>query len=691
MTSTSVEPGESGVEVGVAPLRVVTAASLFDGHDAAINVMRRLIQSRGAEVIHLGHNRGVAEVVRAAIQEDADAVAISSYQGGHVEYFRYMVEMLRERGAGGIRVFGGGGGTITPTEIAELQALGVERIYHPNDGLELGLEGMIDDLVARASKQRRGVSPSVLEGPPTQIYDNDLAIAETLSALEDGVLVGDALDERLTAWETAGAATPVVGITGTGGAGKSTVTDEILARLLEWFPELSIAVVAVDPTRRRTGGALLGDRIRMNSLRSERHVHALLRHPPPERRHERDPRCRRVVPAGPGFEIVIVETAGIGQSDSEIVDLVDLPLYVMTPEYGAASQLEKIDMLDLAALVVLNKFDRRGGEDALRDVRKQWRRNRVAFTLSDDEVPVYPTIASRFGDPGITRVSTALVRMLASRTGAEEWQVPEGIEARRTRSWALIPAARIGYLAEIADARARARGPRRRAGRAAQTRHSSSTAPCARSGSGAAGRARAPCGRGRRPAGAGAPAQPLRRRPRRARGEPLALLRSWDAGVAAVTAERSTRTTSAAGSHRRELPRHAERQLRIPKVALPSFDELGRPAPLPAEGEPARARSRSPRASIPYRREEEDPTRMFAGEGRPERTNRRFHYVAARPAGDAAVDGVRLRHALRRGSRPSGRTSTARSATPASRSRRSTTRRSSTRASTSARRRPRSR
>ncbi len=450
MTSTSVEPGESGVEVGVAPLRVVTAASLFDGHDAAINVMRRLIQSRGAEVIHLGHNRGVAEVVRAAIQEDADAVAISSYQGGHVEYFRYMVEMLRERGAGGIRVFGGGGGTITPTEIAELQALGVERIYHPNDGLELGLEGMIDDLVARASKQRRGVSPSVLEDPPTQIYDNDLAIAETLSALEDGVLVGDALDERLTAWETAGAATPVVGITGTGGAGKSTVTDEILARLLEWFPELSIAVVAVDPTRRRTGGALLGDRIRMNSLRSER---TFMRSFATRRQNVATSATLGAAVSflrAQRFGIVIVETAGIGQSDSEIVDLVDLPLYVMTPEYGAASQLEKIDMLDLASLVVLNKFDRRGGEDALRDVRKQWRRNRVAFTLSDDEVPVYPTIASRFGDPGITRVTTALVRMLASRTGAEEWQVPEGVEGGVPVSWALIPAARIGYLGEIA-------------------------------------------------------------------------------------------------------------------------------------------------------------------------------------------------------------------------------------------------
>ncbi len=341
------------------PLRFVTAASLFDGHDAAINIMRRLIQAQGVEVVHLGHNRSVDDIVRAAIQEDADGIAISSYQGGHNEFFRYMVDRLRELGAGHIKVFGGGGGTITPEEIRELMDYGVERIYHPHDGMELGLEAMIRDLIDRTQAGRK----------PTRVpatSDTAVDIAAMISAIEEGVFDDAELTALRKEWQVKAARVPVVGITGTGGAGKSSVTDEILNRFLASFPDKRIAVLAVDPTRRRTGGALLGDRIRMNSLRSER---IYMRSIATRRQHLATSEMlgdHIAYLKAQGFDLVIVETAGIGQSDSEIVDMVDYSVYVMTSEYGAASQLEKIDMLDFANLVVLNKYDKRGAEDALR-------------------------------------------------------------------------------------------------------------------------------------------------------------------------------------------------------------------------------------------------------------------------------------------------------------------------------------
>ena len=408
------------------PLRFVTAASLFDGHDAAINIMRRLIQGQGAEVVHLGHNRSVEDVVRAALQEDADAIALSSYQGGHVEYFKYMVDMLRERGAGHIRVFGGGGGTITPEEIRELQSYGVERIYHPNDGMHMGLVQMIEDVVARASGAREGQpvqSEGLLHAAPG--ITDEIGIGRMLSALEDGRFSEAELEKLRKQWAAGPAhspvalhpsrATPVVGITGTGGAGKSSVTDELLNRFLASFPQMRIAVISVDPTRRRTGGALLGDRIRMNSLRSHR---VYMRSMATRRQHAATNTVLKDCIGflkGLGYDLVIVETAGIGQSDSEIVDLVDFPMYVMTSEYGAASQLEKIDMIDFAELIVLNKYDKRGAEDALRDVRKQWKRNRVAFQTADEDVPAYPTIASQFNDPGISWMFVNLCRLLRDK------------------------------------------------------------------------------------------------------------------------------------------------------------------------------------------------------------------------------------------------------------------------------------
>ena len=415
------------------PLRFVTAASLFDGHDAAINIMRRLIQAQGVEVIHLGHNRSVEDIVRAAIQEDADGIAVSSYQGGHNEFFRYMVDRLRELGAGHIKVFGGGGGTITPEEIEALMDYGVERIYHPHDGMEMGLGAMIEDLVSRTVEGRQATM-----APESSAMD--VEIAAMISAIEEGVFDDDQLAALRKEWQIRSGKVPVIGITGTGGAGKSSVTDEILNRFLANFPESRIAVLAVDPTRRRTGGALLGDRIRMNTLRSDQ---IYMRSIATRRQHLATSEMlgdHIAFLKSCGFDVVSVETAGIGQSDSEIVDMVDFSVYVMTSDYGAASQLEKIDMLDFADLVVLNKYDKRGAEDALRDIRKQWQRNHVSFDTPDDEIPVYPTIASQFNDPGISWMFAQLCRRVVDKVGLDAAAWTPGIDdaTREPRALSLI-------------------------------------------------------------------------------------------------------------------------------------------------------------------------------------------------------------------------------------------------------------
>ena len=436
----------AGATAEAAPLRFVSAASLFDGHDAAINIIRRLLQAHGAEVVHLGHNRSVADIVRAALQEDADGIACSSYQGGHVEYFKYMVDMLKDLGAPHIRIIVGGGGTIAPHEIEELEAYGVERIYTPEDGRKLGLDGMIDDVFTRVRKATR---PG-FEFGPVGPRDHQ-QIARTISALERGEADAPFSETLRRAVSRSVKRTPVVGITGTGGAGKSSLTDELLMRFVRHFPDRNIAVVAMDPTRRRSGGALLGDRIRMNSLAAEQ---VFMRSLATRRQHL----ATSAVLADvlnllryASFDLVVVETAGIGQSDSEIVDLVDVPMYVMTSEYGAASQLEKIDMLDFADLVALNKFEKRGAEDALRDVRKQWRRNRVEFKRPDDQVPVFPTIASRFNDPGVNRLFAALCARLDEKAGGDgRWTVADPGPTELVERHALVPATRSRYLAEIA-------------------------------------------------------------------------------------------------------------------------------------------------------------------------------------------------------------------------------------------------
>ncbi|MDH3474214.1 MAG: cobalamin-dependent protein, partial [Rhodospirillales bacterium] len=379
-------------------IRFVTAASLFDGHDAAINIIRRILQASGAEVIHLGHNRAVDDIVTAALQEDVQAIAVSSYQGGHVEFFKYMVDLLRERGGAHVRVFGGGGGVIVPEEVRELQDYGVTRIYSPNDGQHMGLQGMIDDMMAQSDFD---LAAEPLSGLENLKSGDERALARVITALEHGTLETGLLD-ALRALAEGAKTVPVLGITGTGGAGKSSVTDELVRRFRMDAPERKIAVIAIDPSKRKSGGALLGDRIRMNAIeRPQVYMRSLATRgsasETPAYLSDIVGACRAA-----GFDLVIVETPGIGQGDAAIVPHVDCSLYVMTPEFGAASQLEKIDMLDFADLVAINKFDRRGALDALRDVRKQVQRSREAFGTPLEDMPVYGTMAARFNDDGIT-------------------------------------------------------------------------------------------------------------------------------------------------------------------------------------------------------------------------------------------------------------------------------------------------
>jgi methylmalonyl-CoA mutase len=617
---------DAGTRPDGTPLRFVSAASLFDGHDAAINVMRRLIQAQGGEVIHLGHNRSVEDIVRAALQEDADAIALSSYQGGHLEFFRYMVDMLRERGAGHVAVFGGGGGTITPEEIGELQAYGVERIYHPNDGAHLGLVGMIEDLMKRAVARREA---TVM---PSQVSPQDeLSVGRLLSAVEEGVIPEAELATLRKRWELAGKQTPVIGLTGTGGAGKSSVVDELVLRFLGAFPAMRIAVLAVDPTRRRSGGALLGDRIRMNSLRSPR---MYMRSLATRRQHAATNAVLKdciLCLKGQGYDLVIVETAGIGQSDSEIVDLVDFPIYVMTSDYGAASQLEKIDMIDFADLVVLNKYDRRGAQDALRDVRKQWRRNHTKFDIKDDDVPVYPTIASQFNDPGVTWMFSNLCRLLRQKLNlaAERWTPNLDTTIREPRETVLIPGNRVRYLAEIAESARQVAADVERQDEQAN-RAQSVWEALREIEDPRLPKALEPYPTESLTSDGDRTTLTLRQRYNDALAslpsESLELLRSWPERLKSVTDATysyEVRGKAVTGENYIETLSHQ----RVPKVAAPHYQSWGELLRfLLKENLPG---SYPYTAGIyPYRRAGEDPIRMFAGEGTPERTNRRFHYLS---------------------------------------------------------------
>jgi len=591
-------------------VRVVTAASLFDGHDASINIMRRILQAQGAEVIHLGHDRGVDEIVDAAIQEDAHAVCISSYQGGHMEFFAFLVEQLRARGAGHIRVYGGGGGVIVPDEIERLHALGVARIFSPEDGRRLGLEGMIRQiLVESAERPCVDAAAELARLAPSE----PVAVARLVSWFEARGGETTAEVERVRAAianRRRSAPAPVVGFTGTGGAGKSSVVDEVVRRLRRDHPTLTIGCLLVDPTRRRTGGALLGDRIRMNAIGqpgiyvrslATRQAHLAL---------SQSVRDAVAVLQGAGFDLVLVETAGIGQSDSEITELADLSIYVMTPEYGAPSQLEKIDMLDLADLVVLNKSDRHGAQDALRDVRKQWRRNRTAFDAPDDAVPVYATIASRFGDAGTERFYRALVTRLGARA-EHSFAVPNQVPLAVVETNPLLPPSRRRYLAEIAEA---VRGYRARSD--AEAERASDAWALDRSLRAVDAPDVIVALQTQRDA-------TLAALPEAARTD----LAAWPALRARYAAE--TQSYEVRG---RAIPvaNHVETLSgsQLPRVALPAIDEWGAALRfLRRENVPGAFPFTA--GVFPFKREDEEPTRMFAGEGTPERTNWRFHLLAA--------------------------------------------------------------
>ena len=622
------EPRRERAVDATARFRFVTAASLFDGHDASINIMRRILQSAGAEVIHLGHNRSVEEIVVTALDEDAHAIAVSSYQGGHVEYFKYMVDMLRERGGSAIRVFGGGGGVIVPEEVRELHAHGVSRIYSPDDGRAMGLRGMIDDMIARCGRESHRAGPSDLES----LADGDRGVlARTITEIENGRLSSTLLAE-IRERAAAVASPPVVGITGTGGSGKSSLTDELVRRLrLDRRDSLRVAVLAVDPSRRKTGGALLGDRIRMNAIG---HPKVYMRSLATRVSGSEVPAAFADIVAATrvaGFDIVIVETSGIGQGDAGIVPFVDVPVYVMTPEFGAASQLEKIDMLDFAALVAINKFDRKGAEDALRDVSKQVQRNREAFATPIEKMPVYGTIASRFNDDGVTALYHRLVEILRERglVGWSDGALPKPDVRMSSQTRAIVPAARTRYLSEVAQAvreyhgrveaqvaTARERQHLREARRLLEDAGESDVAALSRLGE--------------------ARDQALDQ-------ESRALLESWPALVASHSGddcvvkvrEREIRTalrhTTLSGTS-------------IPKVALPRYRDEGEILKfLMKENLPGRFPYTA--GVFAFKREGEDPSRMFAGEGDAFRTNRRFRMLSGHAAAkrlSTAFDSVTL-------------------------------------------------
>ena len=618
MTAHAIEKSDTGFALAN-KVRFVTAASLFDGHDAAIQIMRRVLQAEGAEVVHLGHDRSVQDVVEAAIAEDAQGIAVSSYQGGHVEYFSYMLDLLRARGAGHVRVYGGGGGVIVPAEIALLHQRGVARIFSPEDGRKLGLVGMIRTMLAECDR---------LPGPLATKLPDDYS-TKTVGAIARALTTVELAHDDASPPEAKRAAmalksdverrkrdVPVVGVTGTGGAGKSSLIDELLVRFLEAFPDKTVAVLSVDPTRRKTGGALLGDRIRMNAARDPR---VFLRSMATRRANAATSPAVAdglAVLQAAGFDLVILETAGIGQSDSEVADLVDVSMYVMTPEFGAPSQLEKIDMLDFADLVVVNKFDKGSGADAVRDVQKTVQRNKKAFQTPVEQMPVYPTTAHRFRDPGTNTLFNALM----DRVGLSGFtRLPEGPATKSS----LLPSSRTRYLGEIADA------VRRRA------RLVEDQAALAERVDGVR-RAIAELGHPLPPVGdAFGDAQddeatPLRRRHdellRSLDAEAVALLRGFDDMVASYAGDAHSYVVRGKTITVQNTTESLSRQ-KIPKVALPATKDWGERVRF-AMKENAPGRFPFTAGVFPYKRTGEDPTRMFAGEGTAERTNRRFHFVS---------------------------------------------------------------
>ncbi len=588
-------------------VRIVTAASLFDGHDAAINVMRRIIQASGAEVIHLGHNRSVGEIVDTAIQEDVQAIAITSYQGGHIEYFKYMYDLLQEAGSGHIRIFGGGGGVILPDEVKELHDYGITRIYSPDDGRAMGLQGMINDLLKKSDfPLGKDVKPNI-----EKIRQKDYkTLAQLISAAENNPQTVRAFIDGLPAISQQKA--PVLGITGTGGAGKSSMVDEIVRRFVQDQTDKTLAIVSVDPSKRRTGGALLGDRIRMNAIHNPRVFMRSLATRQSNLAMSKYVKDAVIILQAAGFDLIILETSGIGQSDTEIIDHSDLSLYVMTPEYGAATQLEKIDMLDFADLIALNKFDKRGALDALRDVKKQFQRNHMLFDHDPETMPVFGTIASQFNDPGVNALYLALLDKIGEKTGVQ-FKTSMAKPDEMSEKIFIIPPKRVRYLSEIADT---VRNYNEWAEKQSLLAHRYQSLSESLEMLGKKGDRQA----------FSVLESMVQDTQSALDGSSLKIISGWDSKKKLF---KDKHYTFKVRDKELKVETHTESlsHLQIPKVAMPKFRSWGEivrwtlrenvPGEFPYAA-----------GVFPFKREEEDPTRMFAGEGGPERTNRRFHYVS---------------------------------------------------------------
>ena len=587
-------------------IRFVTAAALFDGHDATINIMRRILQSSGAEVIHLGHNRSVEEVVNCAIQEDVQGIAMTSYQGGHIEYFKYMYDLLQQKGANHIKIFGGGGGVILPSEIEELQAYGITRIYSPDDGRKMGLQGMINNMLEQTDFITTKAITTELENiPQKEVKSIASAITVAENDPEGAQKFVDEL-KKLTLNNQA----PVLGITGTGGSGKSSLVDELVRRFLIEVKDKTLAIISVDPSKRKTGGALLGDRIRMNAINNSRVYMRSLATRQANLALSKNVQESIDICKAAGYDLIIVETSGIGQSDTEITEHCDISLYVMTPEFGAATQLEKIDMLDFADLVAINKFDKRGALDALRDVRKQYKRNHNLFDAKDDEIPVYGTMASQFNDPGMNNLFVALLSGIKAKTGVD-FKAEMVMTANQSEKIYIIPPDRIRYLSEIAEA--------------SETYNEWVDKQCkiARKLYQLQGVINFSnefenFGEGLKDAYTYLEEQ--------LDGECRRLLRQWP-----DTKQKYKEEFFVYKVRDKEIkqPLYYESlsKLQIPKVSLPRYEDWGDILRwLLTENVPGEF----PYAAgvFPLKRDGEDPTRMFAGEGGPERTNKRFHYVS---------------------------------------------------------------
>jgi len=638
-------------------VRIVTAASLFDGHDAAINIMRRVMQSTGAEIIHLGHNRSVAEIVDCAIQEDAQAIALTSYQGGHVEYLKYMYDLLQERGSGHIRIFGGGGGTILPTEIAELQDYGITRIYHPDDGRTMGLQGMINDVLEKCDfstfipqpKKRLATTGDEVEAEVGEESETSVllqkaktkhhqSIARLISVAENFPKEFDALKFILhpAANGQASAKIPVLGITGTGGAGKSSLVDELVRRYLIDFTDKTIAVISVDPSRRRSGGALLGDRIRMNSIANGRVYMRSLATRQSNLALSKYVQDAIDICKYAGFDLIVVETSGIGQSDTEIIDHSDASLYVMTSEYGAATQLEKIDMLDFADIIAINKFDKRGSLDAMRDVKKQYKRNRNLWDTPDEDLPIYGTIASQFNDVGTNTLYRKIMDKLVEKTGITALQSNFEVSEKMSEKIYIIPPDRVRYLAEIVETSEEYnKFVQEQSKIARQMYQLKGTIDLLRAGIGKRKIEVVELSNDLISAVSYIQDEPeylkdlvgkYNELEEELDNECQEILKDWNTKLKRYKAEKyqfqvrdkiieqDLYYTSLSGT-------------KIPKVSLPKYEDWGdilrwcltenSPGFFPYAG-----------GVFPLKREGEDPTRMFAGEGGPERTNKRFHYVS---------------------------------------------------------------